>query len=187
MTPTPSTLRSEGERRRDAALSILQTRKDWLVRHAQCRMMQAALGRDDATFTSDNAADDLAAKYDHGGKWIGAAVRALAEARLTVETGRWVKTCRPFAHGRKIPVWCLVDRAAAAKWLAFHPEIAPPEEPATADALFGGVFGMQRGFVRLEILATIVLLAVALLCWPVAVGAVAGVAVVWLGVLAASE
>lgn len=138
MNATPSTLQHEGERRRDAALCLLQNRKDWLVRHAQRRMLQAAVGREDATFTSDDAADDLAIKYDHGGKWIGAAVRALAETGLTEETGRWVKTCRPFAHGRRIPVWRLPSKPAAQGWLAGHSEMPCPDAPVEAD-LFAGV------------------------------------------------
>jgi hypothetical protein len=119
---SPAAGGNEGERRRDEALTLLRDRRAALVRRLQRAYIDLLLM--DGPITSDplRAAVPLPSGTDP--RVVGAAVRALATAGLIHRAGL-ARSTRPEAHGRDLPLWQIADPAAAAGWLADHPE--PPE------------------------------------------------------------
>jgi hypothetical protein len=100
----------EGERRRDRALSRVQTHHAPLIWRAQLDLLVAMRGRPDRTGTGD---DITPPGYEHIGSagWIGAAVRQLAVRGLIVFV-EWVRSTRASRHGNQIRRWRLADEAS---------------------------------------------------------------------------
>ena len=63
------------------------------------------------TATSDGATDDLNAKHDDGGHWLGGIFLRLSRQRLIVEVGS-VRSCRPIRHRGKLTLWGIGQREA---------------------------------------------------------------------------
>jgi hypothetical protein len=125
MLPVDSAGLSEGERRRDAALDLLQQHRACLVRRVQRAFL--ALLLDGAPSTSDPVRAQVRLPPGSDPRCVGAAVRGLAALRLIRRAGL-ARSTRPEAHGRDLPLWALADRAAALAWLADHPELPEPDQ-----------------------------------------------------------
>ena len=61
--------------------------------------------------SSDDAADDLDAKHDDGGHWLGGIFLRLSRGGLIVEVGS-VRSCRPIRHRGKLTLWGIANREA---------------------------------------------------------------------------
>jgi hypothetical protein len=119
--------RAEGERRRDAARSLLAERRAAVVRAGQRALLLRLL--DAGTATADDVRDAVPLPPDIGPRCYGAVPTPLAEAGVIRAAG-YQRTARPLAHARPVTVWALADRAAALAWLDAHPPLPDPE-PAT--------------------------------------------------------
>jgi hypothetical protein len=123
--------RNEGERRKDAAHSLLVARRRVYVRRARRALLRLLLERETAT------ADDIAEMVEPtpdgiDERWRGTVPGALAELGIIVDTGWSKKSSRPVAHARKITIWGLADRAAALAWLDRHPDLPDPDDMGAA-------------------------------------------------------
>lgn len=120
-----SPIGSDGEARRDAALSKLRAFRPVLVRRIQRAYLQFLLQH--GPHTSDAARSLVPIPVGIDPRVVGAAVRGLAEVHLIVPTGERRKSHRPEAHARTLEVWTVRDQAAALAWLESHPELPEPE------------------------------------------------------------
>jgi hypothetical protein len=127
---TTTTLRpaaglTAGERRRDEALALLRDHRASLVRRVQRAYVLHLLSSGPSTIDAARAAVPIPPGLDP--RLVGAAVRGLAELRLIRRAGL-SRSTRPQAHGRDLPLWQIADPAAAAGWLADHPELPEPDQ-----------------------------------------------------------
>ena len=76
---------------------------------AEWRFLDALLLNGSAS--SDDAADDLDAKHDDGGHWLGGIFLRLSRGGLIVEVGS-VRSCRPIRHRGKLTLWGIGQREA---------------------------------------------------------------------------
>ena len=76
---------------------------------AELRFLDALLTNESAS--SDDAADDLDAKHDDGGHWLGGIFLRLSRGGLIVEVGS-VRSCRPVRHRGKLTLWGIGQREA---------------------------------------------------------------------------
>ncbi len=134
---TPVTLQREGERLKLGAFAILSARRESLIRRAR-RALLASLLQGGDTVTIDEVRAVVPVPDGINPKAFGPVPFELAAAGIIVADG-FVQSARPEAHARPVKRWRLVDRAAAANWLAIHPELADPATPAATD-LFGEVW-----------------------------------------------
>lgn len=114
----------EGERRRDAALSLLAERRAVVVRAGQRALLLQLL--DTGMATADDVRTVVPLPPGIGPRCYGAVPTPLAEAGIIRAAG-YQRTARPLAHARPVTVWALADRAAALGWLAAHPPLPDPE------------------------------------------------------------
>lgn len=134
-----------GEARCDDGMRRAARRKEYAIRRSAYALLVAIRGKPDRTATTDDAVDDLSAKFSDGGRWRGTVPRRLAANGLIVKVAV-VKSARPHRHRGYLTRWRGVDDAAIdseiaalRRWLAEH---APPEKenPAMPVAgLEGGV------------------------------------------------
>jgi hypothetical protein len=110
----------EGERRRDAALSLLRVRRAALVRDLTRAAVRLALER--GTVTADDVRAVVPIPEGIRPVVVGAAFRDAALAGILRRTGYRPST-RPAAHARPLAVWQLADQAAALAWLDTHPPL----------------------------------------------------------------
>jgi len=61
--------------------------------------------------SSDDAADDLNAKHEDGGHWLGGIFLRLSRCGLIVESGS-ARSCRPIRHRGKLTLWSIGQREA---------------------------------------------------------------------------
>lgn len=115
--------RREGERRRDVARSMLETRRERVIQRARRVLLTVLLIRGEATMDDVRDAVTLPAGVDP--VCLGCVPGPLARAGIIRAAGS-VRTSRPTAHARPLTVWRLVDRDAAERWLAEHPP--PPDD-----------------------------------------------------------
>ena len=119
--------RAEGERRRDAALTLLSERRAAVIRAGQRALLLKLL--DAGTATADDVRAAVPLPPGIGPRCYGAVPLPLLDAAIIAHAG--YRVCeRPEAHARPVTVWALADRAAALAWLAAHP-LLPNPEPAT--------------------------------------------------------
>jgi hypothetical protein len=110
--------RAEGEARRDAALTLLRSRRAALVRDLTRAAVRIALDRD--TLTADDVRAIVPIPEGIRPAVLGAAIRELAVAGILRRID-YRRSSRPEAHARPLAVWQLADRGAAVAWLAAHP------------------------------------------------------------------
>ena len=110
--------KNEGRRRKDFALSVLESRREWFVIEGRRILLTELLAK--GTASADDVRERLALPPDIGPACLGAVPRPLALAGVIRKSG-FVTTSRPEAHARPVTRWELVDAAAARQWLANHP------------------------------------------------------------------
>jgi hypothetical protein len=96
--------RALGEAMRDQGLLLAGANRQRLIAGVQARFLDALLNSLDGTATTDDIPDNLGAKYPKGGKYVGSAIRALAEKRMIRREG-FAKSCRPSRHSCYVTVW----------------------------------------------------------------------------------
>lgn len=120
-----STVPTEGERRRDAALDLLAARRAVYVRRGQRALLLRLLGGVDDTATADDVRAAVPLPEDVDPRCLGGVPRPLAQAEIVRHAG-YRPTRRPERHAAPTAVWELADRAAAWAWLASHPDMPDP-------------------------------------------------------------
>jgi hypothetical protein len=132
-TPDPRKAgQREGARRKDAALALLEARRDVWVRRGRRALLIHLLNI--GTGTADDVADLLGKRPDTiDPRWLGTVPGALAQAGIIRRVG-YDKSCRPSRHASVLTVWQLADRQAASNWLARHPDCPDPEPDDDAGA-----------------------------------------------------
>lgn len=111
--------RPEGEARRDAALHLLRIHRAAVVRDLTRAALGIALER--GTLTADDVRAVVPIPPGIRPCVAGAAIRDAAG--ILTQTGEYIRSRRPEAHARPLPVWRLADAAGAAAWLAAHPPL----------------------------------------------------------------
>jgi len=115
----------EGERRKDAAHSLLEARREVNIRRARRALLLQLLETGNAT--ADEVAERIGPAPDGiDGRFLGAVPGMLARAKIIRRTG-FVASSRPSRHASFISTWVLADRAGAIAWLARNPELPEPE------------------------------------------------------------
>jgi hypothetical protein len=110
----------EGERRKDAAHSLLEARRDVYIRRARRALLLQLL--DVGTATADDVADRIGPTDPRiDPRWLGTVPGPLAIARIIRRQG-FTTSARPSRHASIITTWELADRAAALAWLARNPD-----------------------------------------------------------------
>lgn len=126
---------TEGDRRRDTALTLLRDRRAALVRRVQRAYLALLLDSGPSTTDPVRAAVPIPSGIDP--RLVGAGVRGLGELRLIHRVGL-SRSTRPEAHGRDLPVWAIADRAAALAWLDTHPDLPDLAPEPRQGELFAG-------------------------------------------------
>jgi hypothetical protein len=113
-----------GDRLKADSLALLEARREVYVLRGRRALLRAMLDGD-GTATADDvrAAVDLPADMDP--RCLGTVPGRLAYDKIIRPDGR-AKTTRAAAHARWLERWALIDRAAALRWLADHPDLPDP-------------------------------------------------------------
>jgi hypothetical protein len=117
----PNATRAEGERRKDAALVLLESRRECYIRQGRRALLVKLLRDGVATADDVRAAVELPPGLDP--KAFGAVPKMLASAGIIRADG-FVRTARAEGHARPVTRWRLVDARAAEAWLKTHPPLA---------------------------------------------------------------
>ena len=133
--------RAEGERRKADALALLAARRETTIRRAHRALLAALLRSGVATADDVRAAVELPPGINP--KLFGAVPSTLARAGIIRRAG-YATTGRPAAHARPVTVWALVDRAAATRWLADHPDLGDLDDDDQAGLHQGLLFDNQE-------------------------------------------
>lgn len=119
---------AEGEALKADLLALLETRRQVYIRRGRRAMLSAMLAGDGRATADDvRAAVELPPGIDP--RCLGTVPGVLAYAKIIRATG-FVRSARPERHASWLQVWELIDRAAAERWLADHPDLP---DPANAD------------------------------------------------------
>ncbi len=110
--------RDEGERRKDAALALLECNREAVILEGRRALLHVLLIR--GTATIDDVRGIVRTPPGVNPKAFGAVPSALAKAGIIVRDG-YKTTSRAAAHARPVSRWKLIDEAAANAWLAAHP------------------------------------------------------------------
>ncbi|QEL14039.1 hypothetical protein [Limnoglobus roseus] len=110
-----------------AAHTLLEERRERLIRHARRVLLRRLLAEGTATIDDVRAA--VAVPTDVDPKFFGAVPLKLAKAGIIAKNG-YAESERAEAHGRPVIRWRLIDRAKAEAWLAANPADAPTPPPA---------------------------------------------------------
>lgn len=122
----------EGERRKDAAHSLLEAWREVYIRRARRALLLRLL--EAGTATADDVAENSGpAPKGTDPRFLGTVPGPLARARLIRRAG-FVSSARPSRHASILSVWELVDRAGAIAWLDRHPDVPDPEPGDDAGA-----------------------------------------------------
>ena len=111
---------SEGVRRRDEAFLTLAARREIYILCGR-RALLLALLAGDGIATIDDVRERVELPADIDPVCFGAVPGHLARAGIIAAEG-FAKVTRREAHARPVQRWRLVDREAAAAWLATHPD-----------------------------------------------------------------
>ena len=122
----------EGERRKDAAHSLLEARREVYIRRARRALLLRLL--EAGTATADDVAESSGpAPEGIDARFLGTVPGPLARARIIRRAG-FVASSRPSRHASTLSVWQLADRAGAIAWLARNPDLPEPEPGDDAGA-----------------------------------------------------
>lgn len=127
MTHTQRDGSADGERRRDDAHALLAKYREAYVRRCRRVLLAALLERGTATMDDVRSVVTLPDGIDP--VCVGPVPGELARAGIIERVG-YVPSTRADAHARPLSLWRLRDRAAAACWLAEHPDIPNTNEKA---------------------------------------------------------
>ena len=122
----------EGERRKDAAHSLLEARREVYIRRARRALLLRLL--EAGTATADDVAE-VSGPAPEGidGRFLGTVPGLLARAKIIRRAG-YVASSRPSRHASILSIWRLDDRAGALAWLARNPDLPAPEPGDDAGA-----------------------------------------------------
>ena len=138
MTATPhdrDSARAEGDRLRNAGMTLAAQGRDWLILRGQLALLDAIRSAPDRTATTDDATSDLMRAYPDGGRWRGSIPRALSHLGLIRKAGA-VSSARASRHGGLVAAWQGIDDAAIDRHRAelrrrlakMTPPVAAPEQ-----------------------------------------------------------
>jgi len=120
---------ADGDRRKAEAIALLADRRELYVLRGRRALLSALLATGQAT--ADDVRDVVELPNGINPKCFGAVPSALAREGIIRRVG-YVPARRPDAHARPVSVWALVDRDAAMRWLADHPD-RPDDQAADQD------------------------------------------------------
>jgi hypothetical protein len=116
---------SEGERRKADALTLLECRREVLVRRARRAFLERCLSASQATADDVREAVELPPGIDPN---LFGAVPSLFARLGIVRFAGFDVSRRPARHAGLNRVWQLADAGAARGWLAKNPELADPPD-----------------------------------------------------------
>jgi hypothetical protein len=128
----PPSSHNEGERRKQDALTNLETRGETIVERGRRVLLRRLL--ESPTATADDVREAIELPGGLDARCLGAVPIGLARAGIIRSAG-YVRSTRPEHHAGPIQLWALADRAAALAWLRSHPE-APAPGPGEQLPLF---------------------------------------------------
>ena len=99
----------QGKLFRDEGVALATLNRRELIERYELRFLDYLAAHGEGT--TDDAVDDLLAKFDDGGKWLGSIPLRLAREGLIVEAG-WTRSCRSSRHRSKITIWSIRNREA---------------------------------------------------------------------------
>lgn len=114
---------TEGERRKLDAHATLEARRELYVRRGRRALVTATLRH--GTATADDVRQSVPLPADIDPKCFGAVPGHLARAGI-IRRLDFVNTTRTAGHARPVTRWELIDRDAAERWLAAHPDWPDP-------------------------------------------------------------
>jgi hypothetical protein len=114
---------SEGERLKLKAFSLLEVRRQALIRRARRALLAVLIDRGEAT--ADDVWAVVTVPQGINPKLFGAVPGELAALGIITAEG-YAKSARREAHARPVQVWLLADSDAAVRWLLEHPELPEP-------------------------------------------------------------
>lgn len=103
--------RAEGERCRDAGMTLAAQGRNWLILRGRLALLDAIRAASDRTATTDDATSDLSATYADGGKWRAQVPLGLARLGLVAKSGVTV-SARSARHSGYVSEWQGIDDAA---------------------------------------------------------------------------
>lgn len=115
---------SEGIRRRDAVHDVLATHREKQMLRARRAFLAKLLA--DGLATADDVHSAFTFESGVSPVFLGAVPKPFVAAKMIIRDG-FATSKRPTAHARPVSVWRLVDRPAAERWLADHPEEVKPD------------------------------------------------------------
>ena len=130
-----ATLCCEGELVKREALALLEDHREIYIRRGRRALLGALLCS--GTATADAVRDAVELPPGINPKLFGSVPGSLAKAGIIQQAG-FAKTCRTVGHARPVAVWALVDRVAAMRWLADHPDLPDPGDDQDALCVTGG-------------------------------------------------
>jgi hypothetical protein len=116
---------AEGERRRDAALTLLESQRAVLIRRARRAFLLRLLAVGSATADDVRAAVELPSGIDPN--LFGCVPSLFARLGIVAFAG-FDTSRRPARHAGLNRVWELIDPPAALRWLADHPDLPDPDQ-----------------------------------------------------------
>ncbi|MDA1053000.1 MAG: hypothetical protein O3C40_21310 [Planctomycetota bacterium] len=120
---TTSNRKGDGTAGRDAAIELLESRRQVYVNRGRRALLLRLLTGESATADDVRAAVELPESIDP--VCLGAVPGSLARAGIITRAG-FVATARPNAHARPVSIWALANRDAAVAWLRGHPDKPDP-------------------------------------------------------------
>ncbi len=110
----------EGERLKADALALLEACRKVYVRRGRRAMLEVLLRSSAATGDDVRQSVELPPGID--AHCLGSVPGALAYAKI-IQAAGFVRSTRPERHASWLQVWTLIDRPAAERWLADHPDL----------------------------------------------------------------
>ncbi len=117
--------RTEGERQRDKAFTLLEVHREHLQHEARRAAMRIAI--ENGRVTPDDIRELVEVPPGINPVALGPVCRYFATKGILQNAG-FEKSCRPIANSRPVTVWGLADRSKAESWLAANPPRPPIHE-----------------------------------------------------------
>ncbi len=131
-----------GDALKAAALALLEARREIYIRRGR-RALLAAMLAGNGTATADDVRAAVELPDDMDPRCLGTVPGRLAYDKIIRPDGR-TKTTRAAAHARWLERWALIDRAAAVRWLADHPDLPDPGDDDQAAGSQGFLFRLPH-------------------------------------------